>query len=116
MAGAIKKTTGLAGLVVAENAHGKLSHLYKRLKKVLALMPDESVYKKSTMAIIDSRQKVIESTDVIDKIEKEIGAGQIEELIHQAENEIILARSLNSYRPWEPLVEQAPKNQWKWPI
>lgn len=79
-------------------------------------MPDESVYKKSTMAIIDSRQKVIESTDVIDKIEKEIGAGQIEELIHQAENEIILARSLNSYRPWEPLVEQAPKNQWKWPI
>ena len=34
----------------------------------------------------------------------------------QAENEVALARLMLETRAWEPLVNEAPPNQWKWPM
>lgn len=36
--------------------------------------------------------------------------------ISQASRELSLARKMLSWQPWEPLIEQAPKDQWKWPL
>ena len=49
-------------------------------------------------------------------LEARLGCGQCEELIVQAENELVLAKKMLQWKPWEPLVQQAPTSQWKWPI
>lgn len=56
----------------------------------------------------------LQTTDVFE-IEKKIGCGQVEELIVQAENELVLSRKFLSWKPWEPLQRKAPVRQWDWP-
>ncbi|XP_045707096.1 NADH dehydrogenase [ubiquinone] 1 alpha subcomplex subunit 5-like [Phyllostomus hastatus] len=50
----------------------------------------------------------------VKKLEDQLQGGQIEEVILQTENELSLARKMMRWKPWEPLVEEAPDNQWKW--
>lgn len=56
----------------------------------------------------------LQTQDVFD-IERKIGCGQVEELIVQAENELLLSRKFLSWKPWEPLQRHAPQRQWDWP-
>ena len=62
------------------------------------------------------RAAVVKSTQDVLEMEKKIGCGQIEEVIVQAENELVLARTILECKAWEPLVAEAPANQWKWPV
>ncbi|XP_058045890.1 NADH dehydrogenase [ubiquinone] 1 alpha subcomplex subunit 5 isoform X2 [Ahaetulla prasina] len=52
----------------------------------------------------------------VQRLENKLNSGQLEEVILQAENELSLAKKMLKYRPWEPLVEEPPENQWKWPV
>jgi len=56
----------------------------------------------------------LQTADVAE-LERRIGCGQVEELIVQAENELILARKMLSWKPWEPLVTKPVPQQWTWP-
>ncbi|XP_078272637.1 NADH dehydrogenase [ubiquinone] 1 alpha subcomplex subunit 5 [Rhinoraja longicauda] len=116
MAGVLKKTTGLVGLAVAQNPLEKLRILYTRLLTALEAIPPDVAYRKYTEQIINERFNLIKSEDDVQKIEAKINCGQVEEIITQAENELSLARKMAKWKPWEPLIDEAPHNQWKWPI
>ena len=79
-------------------------------------MPVEYPYRKHTEALINERVSIMKHSNTIEEAEKKIGMGQIEEVIIQAENELVLSRRILEWKSWEPLAEEAPANQWKWPI
>ena len=79
-------------------------------------MPKEAGYRKHTEKIINERLAIIAAEKNIEVVEERLKTGTAEELIVQAENELVLARKMLEWKPWEPLVAQPPPNQWKWPI
>ncbi|XP_012508181.1 PREDICTED: NADH dehydrogenase [ubiquinone] 1 alpha subcomplex subunit 5 [Propithecus coquereli] len=95
MAGALKKTTGLVGLAVCETPHERLRILYTKILDVLEQIPKNAAYRKYTEQITNEKLAMVKA---------------------QAENELSLARKMMQWKPWEPLVEEPPANQWKWPI
>ncbi|XP_072003118.1 NADH dehydrogenase [ubiquinone] 1 alpha subcomplex subunit 5 [Engystomops pustulosus] len=116
MAGVLKKTTGLVGLAVAQNPHERLRILYTKILTTLQTIPKDAAYRKYTEQIVNDRFSAVKTESNIEKLEEKINCGQIEEVIVQAENELYLARQMAEWKPWEPLVEEPPANQWKWPI
>ncbi|XP_067907006.1 NADH dehydrogenase [ubiquinone] 1 alpha subcomplex subunit 5 [Heterodontus francisci] len=116
MAGVLKKTTGLVGLAVAQNPHEKLRILYSRILTVLNSIPADASYRKYTEQIINERFNLTKSEHDVQKLEDKINCGQIEEVISQAESELALAYKMAKWKPWEPLIDEAPHNQWKWPV
>ncbi|XP_071454947.1 NADH dehydrogenase [ubiquinone] 1 alpha subcomplex subunit 5 [Hetaerina americana] len=114
--GAIKKTTKLTLLPVAKNPHYSLGALYNKTLRVLQKMPETAAYRKYTEQIVEERAQHVQSEPDVAKLEEKINCGQIEEVIIQAENELNLARRMLAWKPWEPLCQEPPANQWKWPI
>ncbi|EPB78118.1 ETC complex I subunit region [Ancylostoma ceylanicum] len=111
-----KKTTGLTGLFVNEHPHRTLSVVYCRILKALEQIPPTAAYRKYTEAIVKQRLALVQAEDNIPALEEKIGMGQIEEVIEQAEYELEATRAIIESRAWEPLVEEAPKGKWDWPI
>ncbi|XP_061496148.1 NADH dehydrogenase [ubiquinone] 1 alpha subcomplex subunit 5 [Rhineura floridana] len=116
MAGVLKKTTGLVGLAVCETPHERLKILYAKILAALDNIPRDASYRKYTENIVNERLDMVKTEPDVQKLENKINGGQIEEVILQAERELTLARKIVQWRPWEPLVEEPPANQWKWPI
>ncbi|XP_072257678.1 NADH dehydrogenase [ubiquinone] 1 alpha subcomplex subunit 5 [Pyxicephalus adspersus] len=116
MAGVLKKTTGLVGLAVSQNPHERLKILYTKIISVLQTIPNDAAYRKYTEQIVNERYNLVKTETNVETLEKKINSGQIEEVIQQAENELFLARKMTEWKPWEPLIEEPPANQWKWPV
>merc|ERR1712211_4411 len=116
MASYSKAFTGLTGMKVAKNPTHTLGVLYSKNLRALAKMPVEYPYRKHTESLINERVAILKQSNTIEEAEKKIGMGQIEEVIIQAENELVLSRSILEWQTWEPLAEEAPVNQWKWPL
>ncbi|CAF0755869.1 unnamed protein product [Brachionus calyciflorus] len=112
----LKESTRLAGLAVSKNPHHSLTVLYEKLLKTLDKMPENAVYRQQTKQLVEDRFKLVKSIQDPQELEKKINCGQIEEVIKQAEYELILSRKMLEWKPWEPLISQAPKDQWKWPM
>lgn len=112
----IKLTTNLTGLKVDPNALRTLNVIYGRLTRALQSLPEDYIYRKETENLIKTRVKIINNANGdIPRIEKEINCGQVEELILQADKELTYARNCVNWKPWEPLISEAPPNQWAWP-
>ncbi|KAM6201812.1 NADH dehydrogenase [ubiquinone] 1 alpha subcomplex subunit 5 [Rhynchocyon petersi] len=116
MAGLLKKTTGLVGLAVCDTPHERLRILYTKILDVLEQIPKNAAYRKYTEEITNEKLNMVKAEPDVKKLEDKLQGGQIEEVISQAENELSLARKMIQWKPWEPLVEEPPANQWKWPI
>ncbi|XP_058045889.1 NADH dehydrogenase [ubiquinone] 1 alpha subcomplex subunit 5 isoform X1 [Ahaetulla prasina] len=116
MAGVLKKTTGLVGLAVCNNPHERLKILYTKILGILETMPQDAAYRKYTEKLINERFDIVKAESNVQRLENKLNSGQLEEVILQAENELSLAKKMLKYRPWEPLVEEPPENQWKWPV
>ncbi|KZC06420.1 NADH dehydrogenase [ubiquinone] 1 alpha subcomplex subunit 5, partial [Dufourea novaeangliae] len=108
-------TTGLTGLDVCKNPHQQLTILYAKILRILGSLPAEFAYRKHTEKLIKERSSIVEQNPDVAAVEEKIGCGQIEEIIMQAKNECTLATSMVKWKPWENLVEEAPKYQWTWP-
>ncbi|KAM4856612.1 NADH dehydrogenase [ubiquinone] 1 alpha subcomplex subunit 5 [Urocitellus parryii] len=116
MAGVLKKTTGLVGLAVCESPHERLRILYTKILDVLEQIPKNAAYRKYTEQITNEKLGMVKAESDVKKLEEQLQHGQIEEVILQAETELSLARKMLQWKPWEPLIEEPPANQWKWPI
>uniref|UniRef100_A0A1A8PR22 NADH dehydrogenase [ubiquinone] 1 alpha subcomplex subunit 5 n=1 Tax=Nothobranchius rachovii TaxID=451742 RepID=A0A1A8PR22_9TELE len=116
MAGVLKKTTGLVGLAVSQNPHEHLRILYTKILASLQKMPQDAAYRKYTEQLVNERFHHVKTEQDVEKLEKKINCGQIEEVIFQAECELALSRKMSEWKPWEPLTEEPLPNQWKWPI
>jgi NADH dehydrogenase (ubiquinone) 1 alpha subcomplex subunit 5 len=113
----MKETTRITGLAVAKNPHHSLTVLYEKILRALEKIPDSAFYKQNTKQLVNERLNLVRTIKDPVELEKKINPGfQVEETIRDAENELILARKMVEWKPWEPLVGQAPKNQYKWPM
>ncbi|XP_063875137.1 NADH dehydrogenase [ubiquinone] 1 alpha subcomplex subunit 5-like isoform X1 [Scylla paramamosain] len=111
-----KLVTGLTGLAVDAQPHHTLSVLYGKILRCLQKMPPDASYRKYTEQTITERFNYVKTEPDREKLEKALNAGQLEEVIKQAEGELTLARKMLDWKPWEPLVQEPPEGQWKWPI
>lgn len=109
-------SAGLVGLAVCETPHERLKILYTKILDVLGHIPKNAAYRKYTEQITNEKLSIVKAEPDVKKLEEQLQGGQIEEVILQAENELSLARKMIQWKPWEPLVEEPPASQWKWPI
>ncbi|XP_023611089.1 NADH dehydrogenase [ubiquinone] 1 alpha subcomplex subunit 5 [Myotis lucifugus] len=86
------------------------------VRRWLSASQEDSFHKKPTQPDLDPGLSVSRTEPDVKKLEDRLQGGQIEEVILQAENELSLARKMIQWKPWEPLVDEPPANQWKWPI
>lgn len=54
-------------------------------------------------------------SESVESLEKQINCGQAEELIVQAENELVLTRKMLAFKPWESIIARPNADQWSWP-
>jgi NADH dehydrogenase (ubiquinone) 1 alpha subcomplex subunit 5 len=111
----IKESTRITGLAVSKNPHHTLNILYDKLLRTLAKIPDGTAYKQHTKNLVEERLKLVNTYKDPQELENKINSGQIEQVIKEAEYELSLARKMVEWKPWEPLVGQPPKDQWRWP-
>lgn len=79
-------------------------------------MPETAAYRKHTEKIVNERMAIVKSDPTVEGIEAKLNSGLIEEVVIQAENELVLARRMLEFKAWEPLTQKPPEDQWKWPI
>ena len=99
------------GLPVQPQPHQRLKTIYDSTLKVLTEMPPSAVYRQSVETLIKSRLAAVNAfpnLEDIHALEQKIGAGQVEEVIKQAEDELSLAKKMIDWKPWEALKTQAP--------
>ncbi|CAO2610256.1 NADH dehydrogenase [ubiquinone] 1 alpha subcomplex subunit 5, partial [Lemmus lemmus] len=102
-------------LAVCDTPHEGLTILYTKILDILKQFPKHAAYRKCTEQITNEKLDMVKAEPDVKKLENLLQGGEVEEVSLQAENELSLARKMLQWKPWEPLVEEPPANQWKWP-
>jgi NADH dehydrogenase (ubiquinone) 1 alpha subcomplex subunit 5 len=95
------KTTGIVGIPVHHSAKNELTALYEKLQYSLQRLPATSTYRTGTEALVKERLDILKQTEDLEVIEKQIGLGQMEELILQAKSELQLVDILEEDKVWD---------------
>ena len=93
------QTTGIFGLPVHPNPRPHLIKTYNATLAALSRLPTVAVYRQATEALTKHRLSIVESTENISEIEEKIDAGQIEQIITQAEDELRLVAKVEEWKP-----------------
>lgn len=105
--------TGITGLYQHPNPRPALVSLYKHTLSLLQdKFPKDSIYRQSVESLTKSRLQVVESEEIREKIENQIGGGLIEEILIQAHEELNLANEMAGLKIWEELEEKPLPDQW----
>uniref|UniRef100_A0A6P8SAX7 NADH dehydrogenase [ubiquinone] 1 alpha subcomplex subunit 5 n=1 Tax=Geotrypetes seraphini TaxID=260995 RepID=A0A6P8SAX7_GEOSA len=94
----------------------RLRILYTKILATLQNFPKDAAYRKYTEQIVNEKISTVRLEPDVQKLEEKINCGQLEEVIAQAESELILARKMLEWKAWEPLIDEPPADQWKWPV
>ncbi|KAK4057681.1 hypothetical protein OIO90_001329 [Microbotryomycetes sp. JL221] len=113
-----KASLPLTGLKVHHDPIPALTGLYKSTLELLQAAPASAVYRQSVESITRDRLATVEqlagqgTEQDIEAIEERIGAGFIEEVIKQADDELKLAAKLLEVKAWEELESPPEPGQW----
>ncbi|KAI8058387.1 ETC complex I subunit conserved region-domain-containing protein, partial [Syncephalis plumigaleata] len=105
-------TTSLTGVPVHPNPRPHLIKVYQETLEALKPIPNSAVYRQAAEALTKQRLSVVEQLENVEEIERTLDAGQIEEVIIQAEDELQLVSKMIEWKAWEPLEVPAPEGQW----
>ena len=108
-------TLQIARRKLTDAPHRSLKIIYAKILRTLQQMPETYPYRKFTTDIVTERATIVEQNKDVKAIEDQINCGLVKDIIQQAENELVLSRKILEWKPWEPLVQKPPKNQWVWP-
>jgi NADH dehydrogenase (ubiquinone) 1 alpha subcomplex subunit 5 len=92
-------STGITGLAVHPDPLPVLTQTYKSTLSVLSQIPAESVYRQATEAILKQRVAIIEKANGdVEAVEREMDAGQIEQVLQVAKDEQTLAGKMMEWK------------------
>lgn len=118
--GRLKQSTNITGLAIQSSPLSDLTSTYNKTLSILTSLPEESVYRQATQALIQHRNSVVEQfnlpsttstpsldnndflnkhEEAISRVEQELDAGQIEEVLVQAKDELELATKMIDWQP-----------------
>lgn len=116
--GRLKESTSIFGLQIQQTPLSDLTQTYNKTLSVLSALPQDSVYRQATEALVQHRNEVVQQfnkpistpsldseealkahEDAIQQVEKELDAGQIEEVLVQAKDELELATKMIDWKP-----------------
>lgn len=94
-------TTGLVGLEVQPHGREILIKLYEKIMDSVKDLPEDNPLKKFYGTIINQRLPILRSVTNVFELEKQLDAGQIEEMIVDAQNQVdhVLPLMLKE-QPW----------------
>jgi NADH dehydrogenase (ubiquinone) 1 alpha subcomplex subunit 5 len=97
----MKTTTGLVGLAVLNDPINEYAKICKKVLEKIQFVPEHAAYRTIVEETYRHRREVCLSGKSVSEIECAIEAGQIEELMKQAEDELTLIPKMREWKPWE---------------
>jgi hypothetical protein len=113
-----KTSTGLTGLDPCGEWKAALTAAYAAVLEDLRALPQDSYYRQACEATTRYRLSVVALVDDFEVCEREIGCGQVEELLEMAKDERELIAMMRVWRPWEDThgetdAERAQREAWE---